>query len=136
MPAKKAFGTFLQAEIAAVFTNIANVVNLEPVDLSADIIDASSHDSPDEYRDKLAGFKDAGDIKLELNYDPANATHQYVESILAASNNFKIKYVGSPTGRTTGAFAGIVKSFSTGAPHDGKLTASVVIAVSGKITWS
>lgn len=136
MPAKKAFGTFLQVYITNAFVTIANLVNVEPVDLSADIIDASSHDSADEYREKLAGLKDGGDVKLELNYDPAATTHKKLEDILATATNFNILYVGAPAGRAAGAFSGIVKSFSTGAPHDGKLTASVVIGVSGKITWT
>lgn len=136
MPAKKAFGTKLQVEIAAVFTDIANIVNLDPIDKSCDIIDATSHDSPDEYREKLAGLIDAGDVKLELNYDPANTTHQKVEDVLAVATNFKIKYAGNPTGRATGSFSGTCKQFTTGAPHDGKLTASAVIAISGKVTWT
>lgn len=136
MPAKKAFGAKLQVTIAAVLTDIANLVDINPVDASVDIIDATSHDSADEWREKLAGLKDAGDVKIDMNYDPANTTHQKVEDILAVSTVFALKYPSAPVGRVTGTFSGIVKSFTTGAPHDGKLTASAVIAISGKITWA
>lgn len=136
MPAKRAFGTILQIPILSVDTTIANVTNINGVDASCDIIDGSSHDSADEYREKLNGFKDAGDVKLELNYDPANTTHQAVEDALATSKVYKLKYSNAPVGRVTGTFTGFMKAFSTGSPHDGKHTASVTIAVTGKITWA
>lgn len=136
MPAKKAFGAKLQITIATVLTDIANLVDINPVDASVDIIDGSSHDSVGEWREKLAGFKDAGDVKIDMNYDPANTGHQAVEDALAVATAFALKYPSAPAGRVTGSFSGIVKSFTTGAPHDGKLTASCVIAISGKITWA
>lgn len=132
MPAKRAFGTVLK--IAGVA--IIGVTNINGVDVSCDIIDGSSHDSPDEFREKLAGFKDSGDVKLELNYDPAAATHQSVENALAANTVWILNYSNAPAGRAIGTFTGIMKAFSTGSPHDGKHTASVTIAVTGKIVWS
>lgn len=135
MPGKKAFGIQLMVEISTVWTAIANVTNLDPIDDQADIIDMSSHDSPNEYREKEAGFKDAGDVTLELNYDPANTTHQKVEDILATSTAFKLRYAGAPVNRAQRNFNAILKSFKVGAPHDGKYTATAVLTISGKPTW-
>lgn len=137
--AKKAFGTKLQYESAvspSVWTDIAAVTNIKPFDKKVDVIDGSSHDSTNEFREKLAGMKDSGDVQLDINYDPANTSHQAMESQLGAAENFKLLFAGAPTGRTSGTFSGFVKGFTPGAPHDGKFTATVVIEITGEITWA
>lgn len=134
----KAFGTKLQMTIATVLTDIAKVTNVKPYSKKVDIIDNSSHDSTEEWREKLAGMKDAGEVQLDLNYDPAATTHKALEDALDAGTAivFAIKFANAPTGRVTGTFSGIVKGLDVGAPFDSKYSGNVVIEISGKIAWA
>lgn len=137
MPAKKAFGTKIQAEVTTpgTFADIAQVTNIKPFDIKADIVDASSHDSPGQMREKLAGFLDNGECQVDINYDNANTGHKFLQNNVGQSKDFKIVFPG-PTTDNTVAFTAIIKGFSGGAPYNDKLTASVVLDISGVLTWS
>lgn len=120
------------------FTTIAQVRDITGPGLSVDTIDTSHHATTNGWRTKLAGLKDGGDVGLELLFDPAETTHGDVSGGLlddmnaGTLRNFKIIF--PDTGATEWDIAGIVTGFEPSAPHDGALTASVTIAVSGQPT--
>lgn len=134
-----AFGTTIALGDGAspeVFTTIAYVTNIEGPGLSADTIDVTSHGSTDGYRQFVQGLKDAGEVSLELNFDPDAATHVNASGGLAyeyeqgTESNYKITFPDT----TVWTFPGIVTGLSPSAPMDGKLSAAVTIKVSGKPT--
>src|SRR3972149_4510747 len=57
-------------------TAVANITNIRGPGLKADTIDLSAHDSASAYRDKGAGLLDAGQVTLDINFDPNAATHK------------------------------------------------------------
>ena len=136
-----AFGTKLQlgdgAPVTEIFTDIAEITSISPPSLSKDTIETTSHDSVDRYKEFISGLRDAGEVSLDINYDPADATHGLLTGLLGeyekdAPSNYKIIFPDAST--TTWSFAGILTSFETSAPIDDKLTASVTIKISGKPT--
>ncbi len=50
------------------FTDLAFVTSITAPNLSRDSIDVSHMQSPDEWREFIAGMKDAGEVSLELNF--------------------------------------------------------------------
>jgi hypothetical protein len=58
--AKSAFGTTLKKGATA----IAELISIGGPTISADTIEATSHDSPDGYREFLQGLRDAGEITI------------------------------------------------------------------------
>ena len=137
-----AFGTLMSRGDSAspeVFTTIAEVVSISGPGLSRDAIEISNHSSPSQFKQFVAGMKDGGEITLEINYDPAGATHGASSGGLlydlasgTAAVNYKLTF--PDTAATEWILPGLVTGFEPGAPHDDKLSASVTIKVSGAPT--
>lgn len=119
-------------------TAIAQVRKIDGPGLDSNIIEASSHDDTNGYASFVQGLKDAGEITLDIAYDPAHATHKN------ASGGLLYDYESGAVSAYTMVFPDaaltewdfncIVKSFKPGAPVDGLLTASVTLKISGAPT--
>ena len=135
MPGKRGFGTKIAYETTTpgTFTDIANVTNIKPFGLKADIVDVSSHDSPSNYREKIPGAIDAGQCQIDYNYDPAAATHIWMQTECAAAALHKFK-VTWPGGSKTTTFDAYIVSVGPESPYDGKMSASAVFEITGAIT--
>lgn len=135
-----AFGTKLRqgGTSAASGTIIAQVTNISGPGLSADTIDVTSHDSTSGYREFLQGLKDGGEVTLDLNYDPAGATHKNASGGLlyayeqGTQDNYALVFPDAAT--TVWVLPAIVTAFEVGAPMDNKLSASATLKISGKPT--
>ena len=137
MPAKKAFGAQFKWKVSTVYTVIANITKIKPFDMKAIIIDASSHDSPAEFKEKLGGFKDNGMVQLDLNYSNADAQHFAALANLGTLQDCEIIWPGTVVSlQTTAQFFAIVEQISAELPHDNKITATIQLQISGVITWS
>ena len=113
----------------------ASVTSITPPSMSRDTIDASHEQSPGAWREFIGGLKDAGEVKLELNFVAAGAA----ATALAAEMDL---VVGSETKTrrivfTDGAyfeFEGFLTGWEPDAPIDDKMTASATFKVTGKPT--
>lgn len=128
-----AFGTkwSFSTDGGTTFTDVAEVTNIDLLNIKADIIDTSSNDSPNGYREKLGGLKDGGSLSMAINYDPA--LHG---TILANVGGKPIKHKVTLTdaGPHIVAFDAIINTLQAKAPFDGKLEATVTLEVSGEPT--
>lgn len=111
-----------------VFTTVADVTSVDVLDMSADTIDVSAHDSPAQWREFTAGMKDGGELSMDINYDPA--VHGTL-STAVGGNPKNMKIVMPDAGAAEVAFAGIITGFSAQAPFDDKLSATVTVKVTG-----
>lgn len=118
------------------FTSIAEIINLTPPQMSRDDIDVTSNSSSDGYREFIGGLRDGGEVAIEANWLPSNATHDDVTGLLSTfhtntNHNFKIIL---PNTLATISFAGFVTAFEPDlqVEEQGKLNAT--IKVSGKVT--
>lgn len=134
MAAVDAFGT--QWELGngdgppETFTPVAEVTNVDVLDVKVDTTDASSHDSAGQWREFIPGMKDGGELSFDINYDPA--LHGTIFSAIGIEKNMKI--VLTDAGAAEVAFAGIVTGMKASAPYDDKLSASVTVKVNGAPT--
>lgn len=117
------------------FTELAEVTKITPPNMSRDAVEASHMQSPNAWREFIAGLKNGGDVSLELNFDPDGtaATALMAELTLsgsAASKNRQITF----TDGTVFAFAGILTAFEPDAPIDDRMVASVTFKVNGEPT--
>ncbi|MEM7416787.1 MAG: phage tail tube protein [Gemmatimonadota bacterium] len=121
-----------------VFTAIAQVRDVGGPGLSMDTIDVTHHGSADHWREFVAGLKDAGEVSLELLFDPTETTHRDASGGLLDDmdnrvlRNFQLQF--PDTAQTTWSFAAFVTGFNPSAPHDGALTAAVTLKISGEPT--
>ena len=123
--------------LAEVFTTIAQVRNIGGPGLSLDVEDVTTHDSTGAWEEVVATILRSGEVTLDIVWDPATATHGWGIGLLAvmprrATRNFQVIFTDAAS--TTWSFAAEVVSFEPDAPHDGALTASVTIKLSGEVT--
>lgn len=119
------------------FTAIAEVLSIDGPGMSREVIEvAGLSDDANEY---LPGAFDGGEVSLELNFVPSDATHGMTGGLLkdfcdGVVRNFKLEF--PDTAKTTWAFTAIVVEFTPSASRDKALTASVTLQVTGKPTFA
>lgn len=132
--AVSAFGTKLKRAGTA----IAEVVSISGPTLAADTIEVTSHDSTSGYREFIGGPKDGGEVTLEINYLPANATQKNssggVLYDFEAGTVTSYSLVMPDAATTTWTLPCVVTGFELGAPFDDKLGATVTLKVAQKPT--
>lgn len=117
---------------------IAAVRSISGPGLTLDTEDVTSHDSTEAWEEVVATILRSGEISLEIEYDPAAATHKNASGGLLydlaqrASTTWSIKF--PDTAVTTWSFTAFVTGFEVDAPHDGALTANVTMKITGKPT--
>jgi predicted secreted protein len=130
MSAIDAFGTVwaISTDGGTTFTAVAQVTNIGVLDIKADTIETSDHDSADQYRTFIGGMVDGGELKFDINYDPSvhGTLLDNVGKVL------KHKVTLTDAGAATVEFDGIITGLSAEAPFDDKLAGSASVKVSGK----
>lgn len=126
-----AFGTqWAMHDGAATFVDVAEVTNIDLLDIDVDDIDVSSHDSPSGWREFVAGMKDGGELSMEINYDPA--LHGTLISAVGVERQHR--FTLPDAGAAQIEFDGYISGFQAGAPYDDKLSATCSVKVSGAVT--
>lgn len=113
------------------FVAIAEVNSISGPNMSRDTIDVTSLDSTGGYREFIGGFRDAGEVSLEMNFT-LNGYDQMKDDFESSATMF-YQIVLPDTGNTTLQFEGLVTSLGTEVPMDDKVTCSVTIKVSGAV---
>jgi predicted secreted protein len=135
MPGINGFGTQLtrgDGSTPEVFTAIANVTTIKGPDMKRDTIDVTAHNSVDAWQEFVGGLKNAGEVSLDVNYDPASHDDLVADFEDTDPRNYKMVFPTSPP--VTWAFGAVLTEFNTEAPYDDKLSASITLQVSGKPT--
>lgn len=115
---------------------IAEITNIDGVEMTRDAIDVTSHGSTDCFKEYIPGLKDTGEIKVEGNFIASDTNGQigleddYLDGIL---QSFVLTFPTSIT--ATWAFNAYVTSFKVGGFAVGdKLSFSATLKVSGEPT--
>lgn len=130
-------GGKLSAFGSQVFVNGMAIGDLTGIGFSAsgDIIDVSSHDSTDMFREKTAGMRDGGTIPIEGNLDLSDVGqvdyHDHYNDGVAQTFLIVFPYAAAEF-----AVSGMPNNFDISAPYDDKLSWSGEVVISGKPTYS
>lgn len=115
-------------------TIIANLTSIGEIGVESEEIDATDLDSPNNYKEFIAGSKDAGEVSIAGNIkDESN-----VEKMLALAESQSLEdwVVTYPSGATW-EFTAFVKSFKDGEKTvDGLATFTAGLRISGKPTYT
>lgn len=113
---------------------IANLTSIGEIGVESEEIDTTDLDSPDNYKEFIAGSKDAGEVSLAGNIkDESN-----VEKMLALAESQTVEEwtVNYPSGAKW-VFKAFVKSFKDGEKTtDGLATFSATLRISGKPVYT
>lgn len=136
--AKIAYGTFLEYSDGAsppTWTSLAEVVNITGPGMSRELPDATHMQSPGGWREFIGGLKDAGEITVECNHLPNNATQDASTGVLSffasgSTKDWRLRFPVSP--EVTWEFEAVVSAFEPEFPIDDKMMLSVTLKVSGQ----
>ena len=128
--AKSAFGTTLSRNGHPV----SELTRIGSPSITVETIDVTNHQSPDGYKEFIAGLMDAGEVPIEGNFISGDTNGQIG---LVNDLNGKViqDYAITFPDATTWTFKALVTAFQTGeADVNGKLSFSATLKVSGKPT--
>ena len=126
-----AFGTLFKRGA----TTIAAVSNISGPGLSLDTEDVTTHDSASGWEEVVGTILRSGEVSLDLVYDPNAATHKYASGgllydlVQRASTTYSIVFPSSAA--VTWEFTAFVTGFEPSMPHDGALTATAKLKITG-----
>lgn len=129
-----AFGTRFQKQVLAVYEDLAHITNIGGPGLERETYDVTTHQSPGAWREFIGGLKDAGEVSIDINYDPAD--HDELVADLEEENPLTYRIVWPDVDETTWTFSAIMTAFEPEAPHDDKLSASMSFKLTGRPTLS
>lgn len=115
-----------------VWDTIAEINSIEGPGMTRDVIDTTALDTVGGYRTFIAGFRNAGTITLEMNFTRDNYETMKTDFESDTEQNYEIILPDADT--TTLEFAGLVTELPLSDPPDDKVTATVVIQISGPVT--
>jgi predicted secreted protein len=132
--AKIGFGNLFKIGNGAtpeVFTTVAEVTGIKPPKMKRDTVDATHMQSPNGWREFIAGLKDGGEVSVELNFVPGSATTILLMAELdAALGNKQIVF---STGEVF-SFTALCTDFEPTSPLDDKMSATAMYKISGQPT--
>jgi len=128
----------MDAAGGSAYTTIAEVVGFGGPGESRDIIDVTNLDSPSVTKEFIKGEIDSGELSLDLNYLPGVAAQTTLRSAVVAAVSavdptFQMVFTHS-AGTSTMTFTGIPSGFEPSGEHDGHVTASGKIKITGPVT--
>ena len=128
--AKWAFGTALKKGAVA----IAELTNINGLDLDSDEIDVTNHDSPGGYEEVVQSIRRTGVVALEGNFVPGDAGQAdlMADYLSGDRNSYTIDFSGAGLAAEWNFTAYVKKAPSTEAPVDGKIPFSAELRVTGE----
>lgn len=113
---------------------IAHLTSIGEIGIESEEIDVTDLDSPEDFKEYIAGTKDAGEVSLAGNIHEETI----VEKMLSLANSRSVESwkVTYPSGATW-TFSGFIKSFKDGEKtSDGIASFTATIRVSGAPTYT
>lgn len=108
----------------------AQIIDVNPPNVSADDVDVTHMQSSGGIREFIAGLIDNGALKCTILYDPSKAIPVGDVSPSAQRGTTTITFPGGETW----AFSSYINSYEPKTPIDDKMTADISVKVSGRIT--
>ena len=125
-------GTLFRRWSGTAWVNIAEITQISGPGKTRETIDVTSLDSTGGYREFIAGFRDAGNIQLTINF--SRSTYELMNDDFESDEvqNYEIVL---PDGETTSLeFEGLVTELPLEIVGDDKITNTVTIKVTGQPT--
>lgn len=130
--AKTGFGTLFGVGDGAtpeVFTNLAEVLDLNAPNETTDKIETSHMQSPDNSKEFIPGLTDGGETSFDINFLPGVSDDAAIQALRhpTGNQNFRITY---PNGAKW-VFSGFLAGYAPKAPVNDRMRATVTFKISG-----
>jgi len=112
-------------------TTLTELTAINGVDMSADAIEVTNHDSPDRYREFIQGLRDGGEIAIEGNFTTSTSTELYTQFNTTSLVSCTITLPTKPSNSqwVANVFA---TGLGTSAPIDDKIPFTSTLKITGK----
>lgn len=130
------YGTILRVatpEAPAVFLELGEITAVTPPPMSRDTVDATHMQSPEKWREFIAGLKDGGEISMDLNFIPASETDVRLREAQTEDKPSPVE-IEFPNG-SVWSFKAFCTGYEPDVPLDDKMTATCTWKVTGKPTF-
>jgi len=124
-------GTKFQRWASAAWADIAEVNTITGPGMSRDVIDVTSLDSTDGYREKIGGFRNGGTVVLNMNFIRSNYDLFKEDFESSVVGNYRIHLPDDEN--TSVEFEGLVTELPLTISPDDKITMDVTIEISGPV---
>lgn len=135
------YKTILEVELASVWTEVAQIVDLGGPSASADQIEVSHRGY--QWRRYVAGMRDGGEVPFDVIFDPDDPSHDptitgSMYDLLSTGevNSFRITFPGAGSDTTTATFDAFVSGFEVDSPMEDGIKANITLKITGEITWA
>lgn len=125
-------GTEFRRWDESAWVTIAEINTITGPGMTRDVVDVTSLDSIDGWREFIAGFRDGGTIALSMNFTRAEYATFLADFESDTLKNYEI--VLPDAENTTLEFEGLVTELPLTIPTDDKITVDSVIKMSGPPT--
>ncbi len=127
----------IEVETAAgsgVFFELAEVTNITPPSDSVDDVDATHMKSPGRVREFISGLSDPGDMSLDMNYVPGEATDAFIVAWRLSGETREVRIVHPDASAVThDQFPAYVKGYTPTMSIGEKLSATLSLKVAGAV---
>jgi len=139
MAIRSAKGTLQQIGDAAsppAYTTIGEVRSIAGPTTKATVQDVTTHSTSGNWMERLAMLIDPGTLSFPINYDPADATHQFAAGMWYDMINLTVMDFQTvfPAAMGTLVYDAYITSHSFDCPVDNVLQASIELTIYGAIT--
>ena len=118
---------------AAALTKLAEVTSVSLPNEQVAEVEVTHYESPGRTREFIAGFNDAGEISMEMNWIPGSATDDLIVTAKGdgLTRTFRVVTPGDEGQMYT--FPGFIRGYERTTPIDDRMTATVTIRVAGAV---
>lgn len=117
------------------YDKIAEVTSIGGPSMAVDMLDATSHDSPNTFREFKAGVVKAGEITIEGHFIAGDTLGQIAFKTDAQARTSRSCFLVMPVSTTAAwSFTAMVNSLDYTYPYDEKLSFTATITITGKPT--
>ncbi|MFW8636708.1 phage tail tube protein [Cribrihabitans pelagius] len=113
------------------YAKVGEVTGITSLTITRETIDTTHLESPDDFREYIAGLLDTDPATIAFNYVPSAADPLYA-AMIAGKGDFRITY---PNGVKMD-FSGIPQSWKPGDPSPTTMAGEFTVKASGKPTLS
>jgi predicted secreted protein len=117
------------------FTTISQVKSVDFGSSKVQTEEVTSADNTDSARRYVSTLYDAGDVSIEVIWNPSDATHVSLRTAFMARGQHNFKVV-NPASLGTYTFAGIITSFDVKEHIDKPADLSVKVKISGALAYA
>jgi len=117
--------------VSGAWESIGEINNITGPTMTRETIDTTALDTTGGYRTFIAGFRDPGDVTLEMNF--TRDTYELMKTDFESDVAKNYEIVLPDDDNTTLEFEGLVTEIPLSIPPDDKVTVDVTIKISGQV---